>query len=902
MSTSITINAITGTSPYNITLCDTDPVSPTCVWIAQITSSDLPYTFTPPISLQYTTSFLVKIVDSGFPCTIITPPILITLNPCYPIYIDATNNEVYSFDPSSYVTSSYFDPGVQIDAITRNDDKIWIYDSNIGFIYEYDTTGYTTPTVIRQIDTIANSIDIYGMCVFSSSTELLALSSTGDVNVINISTNIASVTSTLYTITGTPQNDCNLLRDDNIGITYIKTSPTGLKAFYDDGTQYSTATWPSGNQKGFFRDSLTAEIYGVNDTGGVYEIPQPPGSVTPSSVSTISPDNLVSVGLGQSNSCSPAASSLKVSLNNATAYTMTFTASSFTWINWGDSDYVSGGTSGVITRSKTYSPAFTGDVTLNSYNLSSITGFRLLDSLPIGVVSPSPIIDTTQLSGLTNLSNYTTQDYCLTKGLVGYLPDSINYFGAPSTSLTGDTSDFPTGMTYCVMPNSTYTLSGDVSNLPVNMEVAFITNQLFSGNTSGLPSNLVWIRFDGVDTISGSTFGLPPNLKYLYLGVSSNRISGNTSGLPSTLSYIYLEGNNTVSGDTSGLPRVDFSFVPENGNAYITPTVYIGGSNTISGDASGLPPKVRQLSISGFNTISGDTGGLPQSASTVQIIGNNTISGQASSLPLTANTRIYGFNTITGNVGDLPYPSVVTSDGFTEPGVIIQGDNTISGEISGISTNLKVIQILQRTSSLTGNTITGNIAGLSGRTNLQNIYITGANTIYGNIQYLPPNLTYLNLSGYNTISGSVANIPSGVTNFEVYGNNTISGNISSIPPISHFRVEGNNAISGGFSGFPSGINRFFLSGGSVDTSSGSTNGMVFPNGMCIFSYTPTGSGLNQYDVDNILVSATGATWNTSCSFGRYISLLGTNAPPSALGLSAKARLTGTPYFVQVFTN
>jgi hypothetical protein len=369
-----------------------------------------------------------------------------------------------------------------------------------------------------------------------------------------------------------------------------------------------------------------------------------------------------------------------------------------------------------------------------------------------------------------------------------------------------------------------------------------------------------------------------------------------------TLSYIYLEGNNTVSGDTSGLPRVDFSFVPENNNAYITPLVYIGGSNTISGDTSGLPPKVRQLYIDGFNTISGNTSGLPQSASTIIIDGNNTISGDTSGLPLTANTRIYGFNIISGDVGDLPYPSVVTSDGFTEPGVIIQGNNTISGEISGISTNLKVIQILQRTSSLTGNTITGNIVGLSGRTNLQNIYITGANTIFGDIQYLPPNLTYLNLSGYNTISGSVANIPSGVTNFEVYGNNTISGNISSIPPISHFRVEGNNAISGGFSGFPSGINRFFLSGGSVDTSSGSTNGMVFPNGMCIFSYTPTGSGLNQYDVDNILVSATGATWNTSCSFGRYISLLGTNAPPSALGLSAKARLTGTPYFVQVFTN
>jgi len=898
MPSSITINGITGTSPYNITLCDTDPVSPTCVWIAQITDLDLPYTFTPPISLQYTTSFLVKIVDAGFPCTIITPPILRTLNPCYPVYVDAANNEVYSFDPSSYLTSSYFDPGVQIDAMTRSDDKLWIFDSSQGWIYEYDTTGYTTPTIIRQIDTTYSSIDIYGMCVYSS-TELLSLSSTGDVNIIDISTNTASK-SFLYSIVGTPQNDCNLLRDDNIGITYMKTSLTGLKAFYDDGTQYSTATWPSGNQKGFFRDSSTAEIYGVNNTGGVYKIPQPPGSVTPSSVTTISPDNLVSGGLGQSNSCIPGVSSITISLRNATAYTMNFTASSFTWINWGDSDYVSGGTSGTINRSKTYSPAFTGDVTLNSYNLESITGFSLLDSLPIGSVSP--ILNTNQLSGLTNLSYYLSQSYCLTKGLVKYLPDSINTFISFSSSLTGDTSDFPTGMTYCSISNSSITLTGNVANLPINLEVIFIANQSFSGNVSGFPSNLVWLRLDGTDKVSGDTSGLPPNLKYVWLTTSLNTISGNTSGLPLTLSFIYIGGYNTISGDTSGLPDVDYSYVPENNNFYLTPTVSIGGNNTISGNTSGLPRKVRNLSISGFNTISGDTSGLPQSASTVEIRGNNTISGDTSGLPLTANTRIYGFNIISGDVGDLPHPSFITSDGFTEPGVIIQGDNTISGEISGISTNLKVIQIIQRTSSLTGNTITGNISGLSGHTNLRTMLIEGANTIFGDIQYLPPNLTYLNLKGYNTISGNVADIPSSVTNFEVYGNNTISGDISGIPPISYFRVEGNNAISGGFSGFPSGINRFILSGGSIDTSSGSTNGMVFPNNMCIFSYTPTGSGLNQYDVDNILVSATAATWTTtsSCSFGKYISLQGTNAAPSALGLAAKAILTG--YSITVYTN
>ena len=845
MSTSITINGITGTSPYNITLCDTDPVSPTCIWIAQITSSDLPYTFTPPISLQYTTSFLVKIVDSGFPCTIITPPILRTLNPCYPIYVDATNNEVYSFDPSSYATSSYFNPGVQIDAITRNDDKIWIYDSNIGFIYEYDATGYTTPTVIRQIDTIANSIDIYGMCVFSSSTELLALSSTGDVNVINISTNIASVTSTLYTITGTPQNDCNLLRDDNIGITYIKTSSTGLKAFYDDGTQYSTATWPSGNQKGFFRDSLTAEIYGVNDTGGVYEIPQPPGSVTPSSVSTISPDNLVSVGLGQSNSCSPAASSLKVSLNNATAYTMTFTASSFTWINWGDSDYVSGGTSGVITRSKTYSPAFTGDVTLNSYNLGLVTGLNVSVSNPPTTYSPVVLIG--ELSKLYNLSYYNAGIYSLTSGLTINLPRTLNTYFGYNSNMNGNISDIPSGITDFYMNNAGL-ISGGTSNLPQSATSFTIQGGYnITGFTSEIPRSMIDFRLTtGSDNISGSTYDLPSNLNTLYLAGGFNRISGNTLGIPSGMTYLFLNGFDTISGNTSGLPTG------------LTDCYIVGNTlNTISGDTSGLP-RSGNTRIHGFNTISGNISNLPNFATYMEIRGNNTISGNTSGLP----GSITSFYVI-------PY--------------------------GGLSV-------------LTGNTISGNISGFTGNS-LQTIFIAGANTISGSTTNIPTTASFINLTlyGNNTLSGNIANIPSNIDVFQIFGQNTLSGNISGLTTstLTVFDVKGSNTINGGFSGFPSssGIKVFSLSGGSIDLTPGSASGMVLPSGIGNFTYTPTGSGLSSADIDSILFAATATTWSTPDNgYTRSITLRGANSAPTAASLLARQSLTGSPYNLSVNVN
>lgn len=886
MPASIIINSITGTSPYNITLCDNDPINQTCVWVAQITDLDLPYTFTPPISLQYTTDFIVKIADSSAgSCVIIVPPVLRTLDPCYPIYIDASTNEVYSFDPATYITSSYFNPNVTIDAMTKSDDKIWICSNSDGYIYEYNSTASTNPSLIRQIDTTTNSLtDIYGMCVFSSSTELLTLNSSGDINVIDISTNIASISTTLYNIGGTPQNDCNLLRDDNIGITYLKTSLTGLKAFYDDGTQYSTGSWPAGYLKGLFRDSTTAEIYGVGDTGSVYQIQQPPGSISPFYVTGITPDNLVSGGLGQSSTCIPDVSSITISLRNATAYTMNFTASSFTWINWGDSDYVSGGTSGAITRSKTYSPAFTGDVTLNSYNLDSITGLSLLDSDPLNEPSgnKSPIIDTTQLSGLTNLSYYLSQTYSLIKGLVEYLPDSINYFSTTSSSLTGDTSNFPTGMTYCSIVNSSYTLTGNVANLPINLEVMYISGEAFSGNTSGFPLNLVWIRLDGGDTISGDTSGLPPNLKYIFLGTSFNTISGDTSGLTSTLSYIWLGGYNTISGDTSGLPRVDFATVPENFNASVTPTIYITGYNTISGDTSGLPPQARYMVVTGYNTISGDTSGLPRSGST---------------------TNIEGFNTISGNISDLPDHATT---------IQILGNNTISGDTSGLPNMVRYFTIGQRNgnSFLTGNTISGNISGFTG-TSLVSLDISGANTISGDTSDIPTTLTLSSISiyGNNTLTGNINNIPSNISVFRVFGQNTIGGDISGLPTstLDYFDVAGNNTISGGFSGFPasSGIIVFKLSGGSIDLTPGSASGMTLPSGIGHFSYLPTGSGLSSGDVDSILFAATGQTsWITPPlnTYFRGIDLRGTNSAPTAAGLAAKALLTGSPYNLSVLIN
>ena len=60
MPTDITINNITGNSPYDIYVCD-DPIS-VCIYI--ITTNSFPYSFQVPTILSSQTSVNLKIVDN----------------------------------------------------------------------------------------------------------------------------------------------------------------------------------------------------------------------------------------------------------------------------------------------------------------------------------------------------------------------------------------------------------------------------------------------------------------------------------------------------------------------------------------------------------------------------------------------------------------------------------------------------------------------------------------------------------------------------------------------------------------------------------------------------------------------------------------------------------------------
>ena len=73
MPTDITINDITGVTPFDIYLCD-DPIT-TCFYVDTINS--LPYVFEVPSILSSQTNFTLKIVDNNG--CIITQPLTLLI-------------------------------------------------------------------------------------------------------------------------------------------------------------------------------------------------------------------------------------------------------------------------------------------------------------------------------------------------------------------------------------------------------------------------------------------------------------------------------------------------------------------------------------------------------------------------------------------------------------------------------------------------------------------------------------------------------------------------------------------------------------------------------------------------------------------------------------------------------
>lgn len=813
-----------------------------------------------------------------------TPP----LNACYPLYFYNISGTLNYFDPSTYTTSFFFDFESAISAMTRVDDNLILYDG-VDTIHLWDMTGYP-PVETSQVNMSAftqSGSDIYGLGPFTSTTELLVSDNTNGLYVADISTSPATRTLLFNSLLSNAR--CNILRDNNLGITYLALGTSNISAFYDDGSQYSTTTI-TGTTRGLFRDELTAEIYAINDIGDVYYIPQLSGTVTSYYVSGITPDNIVLNGVAQSNNCTPNPYGFKLSPANITATTLTFTADTFTWIDWGDGSPYSTVT-GSTSKGHTYASPYTGDITVYTYdNFANLRGFYVNTGAPLSATS---VFSASEFQKITGLQYYQSNPYAMPyvmNGGFSQMPGQLEVFLPFSTEtyLTGYTNELPSTLIKANVVGHGY---GDVQYLPSTLVDFRMSYCSFSGNVANINTpNLELIAVYGNDTMYGDTSGLPSSLNYISIPVSNNTISGNTANLPKVTQSAYLTaggykptiviyGNNTISGDTSG---------------FVSPInrLDIGGQNTISGDTSGFPNTIQSLLIQGNNTISGQLSGFTFTGNpvTINIAGYNTISGDGTGKPsgitsmVIQNINTTTANTLSGNIS--------TYSGTSLTSMNIGGANVISGDTSDIPRNM-VTFILDGF-----NTISGDCANLPNNAN-QTYTILGNNTISGDCANIPSTFTSLSIKGNNTISGNISNIPSGVKAINIDGNNTISGNIGVQNGITSMAIDGNNTITGPLSGLSS-TTLVYLDIRGNNTITGPVTGInlgaVGFQGLYI--YTTAGGGLTSSEVDDLLIYLTTINWAT----GGYksVSILGSqNAAPGPAGLAAKATLLAPPISVSV---
>jgi hypothetical protein len=373
---------------------------------------------------------------------------------------------------------------------------------------------------------------------------------------------------------------------------------------------------------------------------------------------------------------------------------------------WGD------GTITTNSATHTYSSPYTGNILVQSYDLTSITQLNFNGTLPIVSYNNRSLeIETSQLNLLDGLLYLSSgQNWLFCSGNISLLPSTLEYFQNFENILSGDTSNLPTTLeTFAVTGSNTIT--GNISNLPITLTNLIVWgNNTLSGNINNVPS-LLLTNFSilGQNTISGNiSLMLAPNLDRLQV-YGNNTIFGDLSGLSNTVTLIQIVGNNTISGNISTLPP----------NLTL---LELGGNNTITGDIANMVNFVNSvfLSFTGQNTIYGNIQNLPSNIKNLIIDGNNIISGDLSLVHLNIE------------------------------GLDIGGNNTISifSDNSRIFTGLNNIAILG--------------SGFNS-TNINNLLTSYSNSTWiGNGRTLRLNGTstpkYTNTSGYNTLLGLGVNI------------------------------------------------------------------------------------------------------------------------------------------------
>ena len=412
---------------------------------------------------------------------------------------------------------------------------------------------------------------------------------------------------------------------------------------------------------------------------------------------------------------------------------------------------------------------------LNSFSIINGLGFRIVASLPFRVVwgdgnttnYPSGTIDishtySTPYTGnvLIQSSNLTSITY-LTPGNVTpqITSNSVRYLEIQTSQL-----NLLDGLLYYGTYSPSFFTSGDISLLPSSL-ISFTS--LFancSGNVANLPSGLQDLSMDYLgsspnqsNNISGSVSNLPSTLTQLLLG-GNNTITGNVSDFPPLMIQIQIDGQNTITGDISLMSTPNLT------------KILFNGLNTISGDLGGISNNVTEIQFYGQNNVTGDISTLPPNLTRLDVRGSNTLYGNIGTLNYTTLTdiKITGNNTISGNISGINLK--------TNSLLQLEGNNTVTGDISSLGNSYIYQQLL-----ISGNnTISGNIQNLP--SNSRYITILGNNTISGDLSLVHLNIRFLVIRGNNTIStfSNSSRIFTDLNQIEVLGSGFNSTNINNL--------------------------------------------------------------------------------------------------------------------------
>ena len=384
---------------------------------------------------------------------------------------------------------------------------------------------------------------------------------------------------------------------------------------------------------------------------------------------------------------------------------------------WGDGN-ITNYPAGTNILSHTYSSPYTGNILIQSSDLTSITEIIPKNVAP--EITTSSVryleIQTSQLNLLDGLliMGEGAGGFYFSSGNIGLLPSTLTRFLSRYSNCSGDIGNLPPNLQNFVVDflasntNQSNTISGDISDLPTTLLVFQLAgNNTITGNVSTFPSLIQDIIVHGQNTIYGD------------ISLMST----------SSLTRINIHGNNQISGDLGGLS-----------NSVVDISLY--GQNYVTGDISTLPINLIQIEVRGVNTLYGDIATLNYSTLTfIVILGNNTISGNINTINLktSATLQIEGNNTLTGNIGTI-------GNSFAYSSINIRGNNTIYGNIQDLPSNAVNITIFGN------NTISGDLSLINLNTRILNIYGNNTISLFSNSSRIFTSLHQINIvgSGFNS--------------------------------------------------------------------------------------------------------------------------------------------------------